>query len=88
MDTCPKGPYLHKGEVSRADVWRLRYDCHADYREIDDYSHTPLYGWPPFGKMREGRISSLSYRLILPARINGPTLIGHGATTVLKMLGF
>lgn len=49
----PVGPYLRPdGTVSRADVWRLRHDCHGDY-EMVTFEHPPSYGWPPFGSMRE-----------------------------------
>lgn len=37
--------------VSRADVWRLRHDCHGEY-PYDEFWKTPRYGWPPFGTMR------------------------------------
>ncbi|KAH7239714.1 hypothetical protein B0J15DRAFT_538297 [Fusarium solani] len=37
--------------VSRANVWRLQHDCYQNYLD-DGFSHTPPYGWPPFGHMR------------------------------------
>lgn len=39
------------GMVSRADVWRMRHDFSHLYPH-ETYSHTPSYGWPPFGSMR------------------------------------
>ncbi|RKU46438.1 hypothetical protein DL546_006752 [Coniochaeta pulveracea] len=49
----PAGPYLRPdGTVSRADVWRLRHECHTEY-EGDLFEYPPSYGWPPFGRMRE-----------------------------------
>ncbi|KAL5316340.1 hypothetical protein ACEPPN_015385 [Leptodophora sp. 'Broadleaf-Isolate-01'] len=51
MDSHPPGPYLQNGRISRANVWRLRHDCHMNY-EDDSFSTTPLHGWPPFGTMR------------------------------------
>ncbi|KFH42529.1 hypothetical protein ACRE_067520 [Hapsidospora chrysogenum ATCC 11550] len=40
-----------RGTVTRADVWRLRHDCHAEYQS-NAFSYTPAFGWPPFGRMR------------------------------------
>ncbi len=51
MDFHPPGPYVQEGKISRADVWRLRHDCHKNY-EDDSFSATPPHGWPPFGTMR------------------------------------
>lgn len=49
----PPGPYyLRNGPVSRANVWRLRHDCHSEYKDTA-FRYAPLYGWPPFGEMRE-----------------------------------
>ncbi|EEU37211.1 uncharacterized protein NECHADRAFT_78445 [Fusarium vanettenii 77-13-4] len=39
------------GMVSRADVWRMRHDFSHLYPH-EAFSHTPPYGWPPFGSMR------------------------------------
>ncbi|KAK0110105.1 hypothetical protein ONS95_002761 [Cadophora gregata] len=50
MDSHPTGPYLQLGRISRANVWRLRHDCHMNYDD-DSFSATPLHGWPPFGTM-------------------------------------
>lgn len=48
----PPGPYLQDdGMVSRADVWRLRYDCHREYEDMT-FANPPSHGWPPFGRMR------------------------------------
>ena len=51
MDIQPPGPYLQDGKISRANIWRLRHDCHEKY-EDDSFLTTPQYGWPPFGTMR------------------------------------
>jgi hypothetical protein len=51
MDFHPPGPYVQEGKISRADVWRLRHDCHKNY-EDDSFSAAPPHGWPPFGTMR------------------------------------
>jgi hypothetical protein len=51
MDLHPPGPYVQDGKISRADVWRLRHDCHKNY-EGDYFSATPQHGWAPFGIMR------------------------------------
>jgi len=52
MDLQRPGPYLRDGKVSRADVWRLRHDCHGSYDEnVEDYSDEPISGWEPFGSM-------------------------------------
>lgn len=51
MDIQTPGPYFQDGRVSRANIWRLRHDCHLNYAD-DSFSTTPLYGWPPFGTMR------------------------------------
>ena len=40
------------GMISRANVWRLRHDCHEEYPTPEDYSGAPRHGWPPFGAMR------------------------------------
>ncbi|KAF5027347.1 hypothetical protein F66182_548 [Fusarium sp. NRRL 66182] len=50
MDRHLSGP-SDSGLVPRADVWQLRH-YFADKYPIDVYSHTPPYGWPPFGYMR------------------------------------
>ncbi|CAI6057894.1 unnamed protein product [Clonostachys chloroleuca] len=41
----------HDGTISRADVWRLRHDCHSEY-EASTFLFTPPHGWPPFGRMK------------------------------------
>jgi hypothetical protein len=51
MDIHPPGPYLQDGKISRANIWRLRHDCHKNY-EDDSFLTTPQHGWPPFGTMR------------------------------------
>lgn len=45
-------PGPHDGLVSRADVWRLRYECYREYEDTA-FKHPPAHGWPPFGSMRE-----------------------------------
>jgi hypothetical protein len=45
MDPC------HDGTISRADVWRLRHDCHSEYEE-SAFLFTPPHGWSPFGRMK------------------------------------
>jgi len=53
MDIQRPGPYLRNGKVTRADVWRLRHDCHAAYEnQYENYSREPLNPWHPFGGMR------------------------------------
>jgi len=52
MDLQRPGPYLRGGMVTRADVWRLRHDCHGSYDGyVEDYSDRPINGWEPFGSM-------------------------------------
>jgi hypothetical protein len=55
MDIHPPGPYLQGGKISRANIWRLRHDCHQNY-EDDSFLATPRYGWAPFGTMRENDV--------------------------------
>jgi hypothetical protein len=50
LDAHRTQPSSH-GTVTRADVWRLRHDCHGEYQG-DAFSYTPAFGWPPFGRMR------------------------------------
>ncbi|KAH9898813.1 hypothetical protein F4778DRAFT_743115 [Xylariomycetidae sp. FL2044] len=52
MDICPPGPYLQDDRIARAQVWRLRHDCHSKYARGDDYSHRPRNGWEPYGSMQ------------------------------------
>lgn len=56
MDFRPAGPYLRDGQVSRADIWRLRHDCYAQYLPLQDYSGRPPHGYPPFGAMQEHEV--------------------------------
>ncbi|KAF5020425.1 hypothetical protein F66182_7552 [Fusarium sp. NRRL 66182] len=48
---CHQTRPCHDGMVSRADVWRLRHAYSQIYPD-NEFSHTPPYGWPPFGQMR------------------------------------
>lgn len=53
LDLRANDPYVKNGMVSRADVWRLRFDCDQEYADDDDdYSLPPPNGWQPFGNMR------------------------------------
>jgi hypothetical protein len=51
MDAPQSGLTGPPESVSRADVWRLRHDCHGEC-PYDEFWTTPPYGWPPFGTMR------------------------------------
>ena len=50
MHVSPDRSWLRDGEVSRADVWRLRHDCYSCYDD-DAFRRMPPYGWPPHGYM-------------------------------------
>ncbi|KAI8680731.1 hypothetical protein NCS56_00479000 [Fusarium sp. Ph1] len=50
MDFGLSGPSAD-GMAPRADVWRMRHDFSHLYSH-ETFSHSPPYGWPPFGSMR------------------------------------
>lgn len=53
MDLSGSGPYISKetGEVSRADVWRLRHECWNIEPEGICFRNPPFSPWPPFGSV-------------------------------------
>ena len=75
--------------VPRADVWRLRHDCYAEYSD-DGFLYTPPYGWAPFGTMRDSDVEleirghlgcchqwAYSYWTWLPSRMTDTGYSGH-----------
>ncbi|KAM7182893.1 hypothetical protein V8F33_013945 [Rhypophila sp. PSN 637] len=53
MDLSGSGPYINQetGEVSRADVWRLRHECWDAEPEGMCFRNPPFSPWPPFGSI-------------------------------------
>ncbi len=86
MDTCPKGPIFRKGRsperTSGVYVMTVTQTIARLIIHILPYTVGRLLA------RCVGQILSWSYRLILPAHINGYTFIGHGTTTGPKMQDF
>ena len=56
MDVRGFGPYLKDGQVERADVWRLRFECSSSEDENPSFTSQPLCAWQPFGAMYDSEL--------------------------------
>ncbi|KAL7922326.1 hypothetical protein ACQKWADRAFT_86644 [Trichoderma austrokoningii] len=62
MDLEGYGPYLDGNSVSRADAWRLRYECSSDWKDGIHFRYLPSTPFRPFGSINGDELEIVAHK--------------------------
>ncbi|KAM0524617.1 hypothetical protein ACHAPE_000715 [Trichoderma viride] len=82
MDMPGDGPYLQGDQVSRADAWRLRYECCNTWKDGAHFRYLPTTPFRPFGFVNGDELEAVVHKHIDECSRHQWTYIGF--TWILK----
>lgn len=82
MDMPGDGPYLQGNQVSRADAWRLRYECCNAWKDGAHFRYLPTTPFRPFGFVNGDELEAVVHKHIDECSRHQWTYIGF--TWILK----